>query len=109
MYQKVYTEGLRFHVFKFSSLECDIFVVVDSNFLLFAKKQEIRGVHLNDTYFNAIPALTMPYAYNPLAIDYDLNGQKIYWTDGDLLHRQKGIHSAFLNGTQVETIIDSGA
>ncbi len=81
----------------------------DSTFLLFSKKQEIRGVDLENATFNVIPALTVPFVYNPLAIDYDLRSKRLYWTDDDTVHGQNGIHTATLNGTDVHTIIDSGA
>ena len=90
--------------FKF---KCNFFSV-DSSFLLFSKKQEIRGVDLQDATFNVIPALTVPWVYNPLAIDYDLETKRLYWTDDDKMHGQNGIHTATLNGTDVHTIIDSG-
>ena len=81
---------------------------MDKSFLLFSKKQEIRGVALSDATFNVIPALTVPWVYNPLAIDYDMDGKRLYWTDDDKMHGQNGIHTASLNGTDVHTIIDSG-
>ena len=83
-----------------------LFFSVDGNYLLFSKKHEIRGVDLNNANYNVIPALTVPFVYNPLAIDYDLQEQKIYWTDNDGMN--DGINRAFLNGTKFETIIDIG-
>lgn len=53
-------------------MKYDLFSV-DGNFLLFSKKQEIRGVDLQNATFNVIPALTVPFVYNPLALDYDFN------------------------------------
>ena len=106
--------GNSFHPFPFLS--------VDGTFLLFSKKQEIRGVDLQ-SYFNVIPALTVPYVYNPLALDFHMEpgpedaegtgsasggAQRLYWVDDDAIHGVFGIHSAFLNGTGYETIIDSG-
>ena len=89
---------------------CCVHVAVDSQFLLYARKQEIRGVDILSATTNFIPALTVPYVYNPLAIDHDTRDKKIYWVDGDPTNSRShhGIIRANLNGTGVEIIIDSG-
>ena len=46
--------------------------------------------------------------FQPLAIDYDHESKRLFWTDDDRMHGQKGIHMANMNGSNVETIIDSG-
>ena len=86
---------------------CPVYAA-DSTFLLFSKKQEIRGVDLEAATYNVIPALTVPWVYNPLALDYEPTTNRLFWTDDDTVHGQNGIHTATLNGTDVHTIIDSG-
>ena len=81
---------------------------VDSAFLLFAKKQEIRGVDLRNAYYNIIPTLTLPYVHNPLALDYDLANQRLYWTDDGRVHEAHSINSVRLDGTHFQTVIDAG-
>ncbi|XP_076471456.1 low-density lipoprotein receptor-related protein 1B-like isoform X2 [Babylonia areolata] len=73
-------------------------------FLLYAKENEIRGVDLSAAYYNVIPALTEPIVKNAPAIDYDVQSDRLYWTD----RKRHVITSAFLNGTGVQTIIDKG-
>lgn len=76
-------------------------------FLLFAKKQEIRGVHLEYPYINIMTAMTVPNVYAPLALDYDEKNEKIYWTDDSLSNEQLGLHSNGIEGNSFETL-DSG-
>ena len=40
---------------------------------MFSKRQEIRGVDLDNATVNVIPAFTVPVVYNPLALDYDFD------------------------------------
>ena len=54
-----------------------------------------------------MPALLMPNVYEPLVVDFHAEKQRLYWTDGDSQYRQRGIHSASLNATNLEIIIDS--
>lgn len=76
-------------------------------FLLFAKKQEIRGVHLEYPYINIMTAMTVPNVYAPLALDYDEKNERIYWTDDSLSNEQLGLHSNGIEGNTFETL-DSG-
>ncbi|XP_071101709.1 prolow-density lipoprotein receptor-related protein 1-like isoform X1 [Haliotis cracherodii] len=78
--------------------------VADNKFLLFVKENEIRGVDLNNAHYNVIPSITVPFVENATAIDYDSSEDKLYWTD----KKRNVIRSAFINGTGIETIIDSG-
>ena len=93
----------------FCNVTRDILVSsVDSAFLLFAKKQEIRGVDLNNAHYNVIPTLTLPFVHNPLALDYDLANQRLYWTDDGKVNGAHSINSIGLDGTNFETVIDAG-
>ncbi|XP_021351873.1 prolow-density lipoprotein receptor-related protein 1-like isoform X3 [Mizuhopecten yessoensis] len=76
----------------------------DHTFLLFVKTSEIRGVDLLDANYNVIPTITIPNVDKPTAIDYDLEAERLYWSDSSL----NLINSAYINGSGVETIIDSG-
>ncbi|XP_060065626.1 low-density lipoprotein receptor-related protein 1-like [Ylistrum balloti] len=76
----------------------------DHTFLLFVKTSEIRGVDLQDANYNVIPTITIPNVDKPTAIDYDLEAERLYWADSSL----NLINSAYINGSGVETIIDSG-
>lgn len=80
------------------------FLTADNKFLLFVKENEIRGVDLNNAHYNVIPSITVPFVENATAIDYDSSEDKLYWTD----KKRNVIRSAFINGTGIETIIDSG-
>ncbi len=51
------------HLVTLSNLNCFILFSADNNFLLFSKKQEIRGVDLQNATYNVIPALTVPFVY----------------------------------------------
>lgn len=73
-------------------------------FLLFAKKHEIRGIHLEDPYFNIITAMTVPNVYAPLALDYDEKKERVYWTDDSLSNGQLGLHSNGIEGNSFETL-----
>ncbi|KAK6165881.1 hypothetical protein SNE40_022703 [Patella caerulea] len=79
----------------------------DNTFLIFVKKNEIRGVDLDNANFNVIPSITVRLVDNntsTTAIDYDIQEERLYWTD----LKRNVINSAYLNGSGVETIIDSG-
>ncbi|XP_076445601.1 prolow-density lipoprotein receptor-related protein 1-like [Babylonia areolata] len=76
----------------------------DNTFLLYVKENEIRGVDLKTAHYNVIPSITVPFVENASAIDYDVQSDRLYWTDS----KRQVITSAFLNGTGVQTIIDTG-
>jgi hypothetical protein len=80
-----------------------------NKFLLFARKQEIRGVHIDRPYFSVIPAMTVPHVHSPIALDYVSSAvsQNIYWTDDGTASNQLGLHSANVGGTVFE-LLDSG-
>ena len=83
-------------------------LTVYEEFLLFARRSEIRGVDMVKGEFNVMPALTLPNVHSPQALDYDVTNNRLYWTDGDIRLGHLGIISARLNGTDYQTIIDSG-
>lgn len=82
-------------------------VSADQSFLVFVRRNEIRGVDLENANFSVIPTLTTPYVSNPIAVDYDISDEReghLYWADQEL----KVINKSPLSGSDVKTIIDSG-
>ena len=76
-------------------------------FLLYSRKQEIRGVNINNAYLSMMPAFTMPQVSSPLALDF--YEDRLFWVENDTNNQARyGINSAFLNGTSIETVIDHG-
>jgi hypothetical protein len=61
-------------------------------------------VDLLNANFSVIPTITVPYVDRPTAVDFDSTEEKLYWADRGL----KVINSANNDGSNVETIIDSG-
>lgn len=54
---------------------------VSSVFLVFARDTEIRGVQLEQSMFNVIPAMTSPKIAKVTSVDHDVVNEHIYWTD----------------------------
>ena len=81
-----------------------VLFAADNTFLLYVKENEIRGVDLKTAHYNVIPSITVPFVENASAIDYDVQTDRLYWTDS----KRHVITSAFFNGTGVQTIIDTG-
>ena len=73
-------------------------------FLLYARQIEIRGVDLDNPYYNYIISFTVPDIDNVTVVDYDAMEQRIYWSDV----RTQTIKRAFINGTGVETVVSAG-
>lgn len=65
---------------------------------------EIRGVDIDNPYYNYIISFTVPDIDNVTVVDYDAVEQRIYWSDV----RTQTIKRAFINGTGVETIVSAG-
>jgi hypothetical protein len=87
-----------------------ILYIAATKFLLFARKQEIRGVHIDRPYFSVTPTMTVPHVHSPVTLDYvpgASSSQNIYWTDDGAAGNQLGLHSANINGT-VFDLLDSG-
>ncbi|XP_037739600.1 prolow-density lipoprotein receptor-related protein 1 isoform X1 [Chelonia mydas] len=72
-------------------------------FLLYARQMEIRGVDIDNPYYNYIISFTVPDIDNVTAVDYDAPEQRIYWSDV----RTQTIKRAFINGTGVETVVSA--
>ncbi|XP_048808618.1 low-density lipoprotein receptor-related protein 1B isoform X3 [Lagopus muta] len=70
-------------------------------FLLYARRSEIRGVDIDNPYFNFITAFTVPDIDDVTVIDFDAVEERLYWTDV----KTQTIKRAFINGTGLETII----
>lgn len=73
-------------------------------FLLYVRRSEIRGVDIEDPYMNIMTALTVPDIDDVTVVDYDALEERIYWAD----IKTQAIKRAFINGTQLETIISAG-
>ena len=63
-------------------------------------------------YYNFMPALTLPFVHNPVALDYDVVGAgTLYWADDGgqkPLQKIERIHAIGFNGSNLRTIVDSG-
>lgn len=73
-------------------------------FLLYARQIEIRGVDIENPYYNYIISFTVPDIDNVTVVDYDAMEHRIYWSDV----RTQTIKRAFINGTGVETVVSAG-
>uniref|UniRef100_A0AAZ3P2N0 EGF-like domain-containing protein n=1 Tax=Oncorhynchus tshawytscha TaxID=74940 RepID=A0AAZ3P2N0_ONCTS len=73
-------------------------------FLLYARQTEIRGVDIDNPYYNYIISFTVPDIDNVTVVDYDALENRIYWSDV----RTQTIKRAFINGTGVETVVSAG-
>lgn len=74
--------------------------------MLFAQNNEIRGVNLEQPYYNTIPTLL---SYDSLAlshvqINYLAADKKIYWSD----FSNNEIKRSSLSGGNIEVILDTG-
>ncbi|XP_039602497.1 low-density lipoprotein receptor-related protein 1-like isoform X2 [Polypterus senegalus] len=72
-------------------------------FLLYARQMEIRGVDIDNPYYNYIISFTVPDIDNVTVVDFDAQEQRIYWSDV----RTQSIKRAFINGTGVETVVSA--
>ncbi|XP_023239238.1 low-density lipoprotein receptor-related protein 6-like [Centruroides sculpturatus] len=75
--------------------------IVPEAFLLFSRRVDIRRISLESKHNDVIPISGITEAS---ALDYDINDDRIYWTDV----YQKTINRAFMNGSNVEHIIEFG-
>eukprot|EP00061_Rhincodon_typus_P006425 g27055.t1 len=64
---------------------------------------EIRGVDIDNPYYNFIISFTVPDIDNVTVVDYDSVERRIYWSDV----RTQTIKRAFINGTGVETVVSA--
>ncbi len=82
-----------------------IIIILESRkFLLYARQIEIRGVDIDNPYYNYIISFTVPDIDNVTVVDYDAVEHRIYWSDV----RTQTIKRAFINGTGVETVVSAG-
>lgn len=82
------------------------YVLVNEIVLLFAQTNEIRGVNLEQPYYNTIPTL-MSYDSQALLhvqINYLAADKKIYWSD----YSSNEIKRSSLSGGNIEIILDTG-
>ncbi|OWF50740.1 low-density lipoprotein receptor-related protein 6-like [Mizuhopecten yessoensis] len=76
--------------------------IVPEAFLLFTRRRDIRRMSLETSH--RIMPVPIRGVKDALAIDFDFNDSRIYWTDAKL----KTISRAFLNGSALETIVEYG-
>lgn len=81
-----------------------VFLAESRQFLLYARQIEIRGVDIDNPYYNYIISFTVPDIDNVTVVDYDALEHRIYWSDV----RTQTIKRAFINGTGVETVVSAG-
>ncbi|XP_062842266.1 low-density lipoprotein receptor-related protein 1 isoform X2 [Trichomycterus rosablanca] len=72
-------------------------------FLLYARQIEIRGVDVDNPYYNYIISFTVPDIDNVTVVDYDALERRIYWSDV----RTQTIKRSFINGTGIETVVSA--
>ncbi|XP_042878926.1 low-density lipoprotein receptor-related protein 6-like [Penaeus japonicus] len=75
--------------------------VVPEAFLLYTRKEDIRRISLLTSHNVAIPVTGIEEA---MAIDFDSIDNRLYWTD----IRAKSISRAFMNGSQLEPVVEFG-
>ncbi|KAG8222032.1 hypothetical protein J437_LFUL003952 [Ladona fulva] len=76
--------------------------VVPEAFLLFSRKENICRISIENTNNDMIIPVTG--VKDASALDFDITDNRIYWTDTKL----KAITRAFMNGSEVEKIIEFG-
>uniref|UniRef100_A0A8C5A5R6 EGF-like domain-containing protein n=1 Tax=Gadus morhua TaxID=8049 RepID=A0A8C5A5R6_GADMO len=87
------------HLMKLAPDQLSCFAL--KKFLLYVRRSEIRGVDMDDPYMNVMTALTVPDIDDVTVVDYDAQEERIYWADV----KTQTIKRAFINGTQLETVI----
>lgn len=83
-----------------------MYVLVNEVVLLFAQINEIRGVNLDQPYYNTIPTL-LSYDTPSLLhaqIDYLAADKKVYWSD----YSTNEIKRSSLLGGNIDVILDTG-
>ncbi|VDI30227.1 low density lipoprotein receptor-related protein 5/6 [Mytilus galloprovincialis] len=77
--------------------------IIPEAFLIFSGQQNIKRLSLESNHrIRPIPIRGIKEA--PIAIDYDINDNRIYWTDAT----ERTISRAFMNGSAVEKVIQYG-
>ncbi|XP_050692314.1 low-density lipoprotein receptor-related protein 6-like [Eriocheir sinensis] len=75
--------------------------VVPEAFLLYTRKEDIRRISLLTSHNDPIPVTGIQEA---MAIDFDSIDNRLYWTDISV----KSISRAFMNGSQMERVVEFG-
>ncbi|KDR08547.1 Low-density lipoprotein receptor-related protein 6 [Zootermopsis nevadensis] len=76
--------------------------VVPEAFLLFARKENIGRISIENGNNDAVIPVTG--VKDASALDFDINDNRIYWTDVKV----KAISRAFMNGSDMEKIVEFG-
>ncbi|CAH1258892.1 LRP6 [Branchiostoma lanceolatum] len=76
--------------------------IVPEAFLLFSRRADIRRISLETNNNDVV--IPLPGVKEASALDFDINDNRIYWTDVSL----KSISRAFMNGSSAEKIIQFG-
>ncbi|CAH1786283.1 unnamed protein product [Owenia fusiformis] len=76
--------------------------IVPDAFLLFTRTSDIRRISL-ETNHNPV-VIPVSNVKGACALDFDINDNRIYWTDTNL----KTINRAFMNGSALENIVKFG-
>ncbi|ESP02557.1 hypothetical protein LOTGIDRAFT_171958 [Lottia gigantea] len=76
--------------------------IVPDAFLLFTIKDDIKRISLEVNH--NIQPIPIQGVRDAMSIDFDINDNRIYWTDVQL----KSISRAYMNGSSVQHIIDFG-
>ncbi|XP_062904698.1 low-density lipoprotein receptor-related protein 1-like isoform X1 [Mobula hypostoma] len=72
-------------------------------FLIYSRNSEIRGVDVDNPYYNYITPFTDPDISQVKTIDFDASEERIYWSD----LKPRFIKRAFINGTGIETVVSA--
>jgi low density lipoprotein receptor-related protein 5/6 len=76
--------------------------IIPEAFLLFSQRVDIRRISLQTNHNDVI--IPLPGVKEATALDFDINDNRIYWADTTL----KSINRAFMNGSQLEHIVEFG-
>lgn len=76
--------------------------VIPEAFLLFTRKEDIRRISLEANHKNVI--IPIAGVKEASALDFDVNDNRIYWTD----IAEKAISRAFMNGSNLEVVVEFG-
>ncbi|GCB72244.1 hypothetical protein scyTo_0001889 [Scyliorhinus torazame] len=72
-------------------------------FFIYSRNSEIRGVDVDNPYYNYITPFTDPDVSQVKTVDFDALEERIYWSD----LKPRFIKRAFINGTGIETVISA--
>ncbi|XP_026680968.1 low-density lipoprotein receptor-related protein 1B-like, partial [Diaphorina citri] len=78
--------------------------VADSQFIIFSRPREIRGVDLEHPYYHTIPTISIPQVFSPNNLNFDAANKKIYWTDQEY----NEVKRSSIVGGQIQLVVDAG-